>query len=143
MNISFNMSLYFDEAVRMEESMKRQNSTFTLEELEEKRMRMLTSITFIVTISMIIIFIICIFSILHAITREEVTKEEFVFQCRIQNLRTKMNNDIISQHNSSQFMMKNNGTPYNTPNDSSNFMKEELNSHPFNLNENQISYNIS
>ena len=110
MNISFNMSLYLNEAMRMEESNNRQNSTFTLEELEEKRMRML-----------------------------------------------------MSQHNSSQFMMKNNGTPYNTPYDSSNLMKEELqiikfivyyrpcdigrmiykNSHPFNLNENQISYNIS
>ena len=137
------MSLYFDEVVRMEESTKRKNSTFTLEELEELRMQMLTDITFIVTISMIIIFIICLFSILHAITRGEVTREEFMFECRIQNLRTRMNNDIRSQHDSSQFMMKNNGTPYNTPNNSSCSTKEELNSHPFNLNDNQIIYNIT
>ena len=62
----------------------------------------------------IIIFIICLFSILHAITRDEVTREEFMLECRIQNLRTRMNNDIRSQHDSSQFMMKNNDTPYNT-----------------------------
>ena len=123
--------------------MKRQNTTFTLEELEELRMQMLTDITFIVTISMIIIFIICLFSILHAITRDEVTREEFMFECRIQNLRARMYNDIRSQHNSSQFMMNNNGTPYNTPNDSSYSMKEELNSHPFNLNDNQIRNNVT
>ena len=137
------MALYLDEFVLMEESMKIQNSTFTLEELEEMRMQMLSDITFVVTISMIIIFIVCLFSILHLITRDEVTREEFMFECRIQNLRTRMNNDIRSQHNSSQFMMKNNGTPYNTPNDSSYSMKEELNSHPFNLNDNQIIHNIS
>ena len=123
--------------------MKRQNITFTLEQLEELRMQMLTDITFIVTISMIIIFIFCLFSILHLIARDEVTREEFMLECRIQNLRTRMNNDLRSQHNSSQFMMNDNGTPYNTPNNSSYSMKEELNSHPFNLNDNQIRNNVT
>ena len=123
--------------------MKRQNITFTLEQLEELRMQMLTDIIFIVTISMIIIFIICLFSILHLIARDEVTREEFMLECRIQNLRTRMNNDLRSQHNSSQFMMNDNGTPYNTPNNSSYSMKEELNSHPFNLNDNQIRNNVT